>query len=259
MLEYEFILGDTGNTNSTFTDKEKDIAHIIVTTIEQMYLQLEIKFPNVKIQIRKYPADSATPMFCLAKNNPPAKVDFINIAIDSFGYWCQAIFQLGHEMTHAAVHYNSPRNTKSTPWIEETISESMSLFFLNSFADAWNTIEEFKNTPQYSTNVRTYLHNQLSKSGSGKLSMCRGYNELKQIDADSQTYREQRKNEMHKLYKLLNSENIKGLLLYRWYLQSDPLLLNTAKYREAFPHNTAVSYLCDLQDSIFFQEASEAY
>lgn len=48
--------------------------------------------------------------------------------------------------------------------------------------------------------------------------------------------------------KLLNSENIKGLLLYRWYLQSDPLLLNTAKYREAFPHNTAVSYLCDLQD-----------
>lgn len=50
--------------------------------------------------------------------------------------------------------------------------------------------------------------------------MCRGYNELKQIDADSQTYREQRKNEMHKLYKLLNSENIKGLLLYRWYLQS---------------------------------------
>lgn len=141
MLEYEFILGDTGNTNSTFTDKEKDIAHIIVTTIEQMYLQLEIKFPNVKIQIRKYPADSATPMFCLAKNNPPAKVDFINIAIDSFGYWCQAIFQLGHEMTHAAVHYNSPRNTKSTPWIEETISESMSLFFLNSFADNWNTIK----------------------------------------------------------------------------------------------------------------------
>ena len=67
MLEYEFILGDTGNTNSTFTDKEKDIARIIVTTIEQMYLQLEIKFPNVKIQIRKYPADSATPMFCLAK------------------------------------------------------------------------------------------------------------------------------------------------------------------------------------------------
>ena len=135
----------------------------------------------------------------------------------------------------------------------------MSLFFLNSFADNWNTIKRFKNAPQYSADVRTYLCNALSKNGSGKLSMCRGYNELKQIDADSQTYREQRKNEMHKLYKLLNSENIKGLLLYRWYLQSDPLLLNTAKYREAFPHNTAVSYLCDLQDSIFFQEDSEAY
>ena len=259
MLEYEFILGDTGNTNSTFTEKEKDIAHIIVTTIEQMYLQLEIKFPNVKIQIRKYPADSATPMFCLAKNNPPAKVDFINIAIDSFGYWCQAIFQLGHEMTHAAVHYNSPRITKSTPWIEETISESMSLFFLNSFADNWNTIKRFKNAPQYSADVRTYLCDALSKNGSGKLSMCRGYNELKQIDIDSQTYREQRENEMHELYKLLNADNIRGLLLYRWYLQSDPLLLDTTKYREAFPHNTAVSYLCDLQDSIFFQEASEAY
>ena len=43
MLEYEFILGDTGNTNSTFTDEEKDIAHIIVTTIEQMYLQGSIR------------------------------------------------------------------------------------------------------------------------------------------------------------------------------------------------------------------------
>lgn len=258
MLEYEFVLGDTGNTNSIFTDEEKDIAYIIVTTIEQMYLQLGIKFPNVKIQIRKYPADSATPMFCLAKNNPPAKVDFINIAIDSFGYWCQAIFQLGHEMTHAAVHYNSPRNTKSTPWIEETISESMSLFFLNSFADNWNTIKRFKNAPQYSADVRTYLCNALSKNGSGKLSMCRGYNELKQIDADSQTYREQRENEMHELYKLLNADNVRGLLLYRWYLQSDPLLLNTAKYRKAFPYNAAVSYLCDLQDSIFSKETSEA-
>lgn len=258
MLEYEFVLGDTGNTNSIFTDEEKDIAYIIVTTIEQMYLQLGIKFPNEKIQIRKCPADSAAPMFCLAKNNPPAKVDFINIAIDSFGYWCQAIFQLGHEMTHAAVHYNSPRNTKSTPWIEETISESMSLFFLNSFADNWNTIKRFKNAPQYSADVRTYLCNALSKNGSGKLSMCRGYNELKQMDADSQTYREQRENEMHELYKLLNADNVKGLLLYRWYLQSDPLLLDTAKYRKAFPHNAAVSYLCDLQDSIFSKETSEA-
>ena len=148
MLKYEFVLGGTGNTNSIFTAEEKDIAYIIVTTIEQMYLQLGIKFPNEKIQIRKCPADSAAPMFCLAKNNPPAEVNFINIAIDSLDYWCQAIFQLGHEMTHAAVYYNSPLNTKSTPWIEETIRESMALFFLNLFADAWNTIEKFKNTPQ---------------------------------------------------------------------------------------------------------------
>ena len=259
MLEYEFVLGGTGNTNSIFTDEEKDIAYIIVATIEQTYLQFGIKFPNEKIQIRKCPADSAAPMFCLAKNNPPAKVNFINIAIDSLDYWCQAIFQLGHEMTHAAIHYNSPPNTDSTSWIEETICEAIALFFLNVFSINWDKIELSKINPKYAPHIKSYLEDELSKVGSWKLSLCRNYDELKQIDADSQTYREQRKNEMHKLYKLLNSENIKGLLLYRGYLQSDPLLLNTAKYREAFPHNTAVSYLCDLQDSIFFQEASEAY
>ena len=230
----------------------------MVTTIEHLYLSLGISLSNERFVIKKFPKGSMSPRFCLARNNPPALANFICIAMDKLSYWCQAIFQLGHEMTHAAIHYNSPSNTDSTSWIEETICEAMALFFLNAFSINWDKIELSKINPKYASHIKSYLEDELSKVGSGKLSLCRNYDELKQIDADSQTYREQRENEMHELYKLLNADNVRGLLLYRWYLQSDPLLLNTAKYRKAFPHNAAVSYLCDLQDSIFSKETSEA-
>lgn len=258
MIKYEFVSGCVGNVNTSFTDDEKNTACIMVTTIEHLYLSLGISLSNERFVIKKFPKGSMSPRFCLARNNPPALANFICIAMDKLSYWCQAIFQLGHEMTHAAIHYNSPSNTDSTSWIEETICESMALFFLNAFSINWDKIELSKINPKYASHIKSYLEDELSKVGSGKLSLCRNYDELKQIDADSQTYREQRENEMHELYKLLNADNVRGLLLYRWYLQSDPLLLNTAKYRKAFPHNAAVSYLCDLQDSIFSKETSEA-
>lgn len=258
MLKYEFVSGCVGNVNTPFTDDEKNTACIVVTTIEHLYLSLGISLPNERFVIKKFPKGSMLPRFCLARNNPPALANFICISMDKLSYWCQAIFQLGHEMTHAAIHYNSPPNTDSTSWIEETICEAMALFFLNVFFINWDKIELSKINPKYALHIKSYLEDELSKVGSEKLSLCRNYDELKQIDADSQTYREQRENEMHELYKLLNADNVRGLLLYRWYLQSDPLLLNTAKYRKAFPHNAAVSYLCDLQDSIFSKETSEA-
>ena len=134
----------------------------------------------------------------------------------------------------------------------------MSLFFLNSFADAWNTIEEFKNAPQYSTNVRTYLHNQLSKSGSGKLSMCRGYNELKQIDATAKLIANNAKMRCTNCINCLIPKTLRDFC----YTDGICKVTITVEYRKisrGISSNTAVSYLCDLQDSIFFQEDSEAY
>ena len=162
-----------------------------------MYLQIGIAFPNERFQIRKYSDKSIAPMFCLAKDNPPSQVNFIVISMENLGFWCQAIFQMGHEMTHAAIHYNSPSNARSTAWIEETICEAMALFCLNVFACNWERIQLAEINPDYASQIEKYLRNELSKNGNNKLSLCCSYEELKQINTTSQEQREQRKNEMH--------------------------------------------------------------
>ena len=146
-----------------------------------------IAFPNERFQIRKYSDKSIAPMFCLAKDNPPSQVNFIVISMENLGFWCQAIFQMGHEMTHA----------RSTAWIEETICEAMALFCLNVFACNWERIQLAEINPDYASQIEKYLRNELSKNGNNKLSLCCSYEELKQINTTSQEQREQRKNEMH--------------------------------------------------------------
>lgn len=52
------------------------------------------------------------------------------------------------------------------------------------------------------------------------------------------------------LYKKITKARIWGLLAYKDYVIEDTLILDTQKYRNDFPKNDAVDYICSLQDGI---------
>jgi hypothetical protein len=47
------------------------------------------------------------------------------------GFWCQFIYQFSHELTHFVIRTFKKNNNKNiyVKWFEETICESMSLFY----------------------------------------------------------------------------------------------------------------------------------
>lgn len=248
-MNYVFALNSNDAQHGiTFSKYEQKLANDILLFIEQVYNTYDVLFPSKKITILKAPTMSC-PRFCMGNENH-YKNDFIIITTKKLTYWCQAIYQISHKMTHAAIQYNSSSKSKYIPWIEETICEAMSLFFLKQAIINWDSIKPQDFDQSYKESIGEYLADLLSEEGTNELTNIKGIEELKRIDETSQSNRNTRKNEMHKLFLCLNNNNIHGLINYRKYILYGTILLDTKKYKTEFHNNNAVAYLCDLQDNI---------
>lgn len=220
------------------------IKDIIVTHFET--LDLDFDFKEKEIINTNY----NSPKFCPTTLNPTFDIDKIFLSVNSYSYWCQVVYQLSHELAHCFVycHNNSEKNKAS--WIEETICEAISLYFLNYFYENWDKIELSINNPNYKANIWEYLNDVLNEEGTKVLSNSKGYCELMEIEKFSQEKREDRRYEMFQLYYKLNDKNIKGLINYRDYIIENKKILNTEEYIRSFSNNEAVLFLCNLQNSI---------
>jgi len=220
------------------------------TVINDYYQSISLNLDGFKTLIRK-DITKKSPMFCdKTRNNNPYNIIFINAP--KFTDWGQLIYQLSHELTHLYIysHNEKPHLIK---WIEESICEAMSLFFINYFAENWLSLNIYpsKNNPKYVLSLYSYLIETMSKRGTDDLSRCSSYEELKEIEKLSDVNRDLRKNEMNGLYARLapTPENIKALICYKNYILNDDIILDFDKYEADYPNNKAVKYLRYLQDT----------
>lgn len=241
-----------GNYSDYFFVKENmalntQFLKVIKDIIIEHFENLGIKFDYNKRDIicdKRFPC----PMFCRADENEGMKYDTLYVN-DDCKYWCKIVFQLSHEITHCFIHCANSDRTKHIDWIEETICEAVSLYFLKYFSEKWPLLPLYELDPNYAIEYDKYLNNELSKEGNKQLTLCSSIEELKQLNATSQEERENRRYERDRLFNLLTSENILALISYRDFAV-DNLLLDTVKYRQEYVNNPAVSYLCTLQDKI---------
>lgn len=55
---------------------------------------------------------------------------------------------------------------------------------------------------------------------------------------------------MHKLFfRIKDSEDVKALVHYWDFIEPNTILLDTNKYRAAYPNLESVQYLCELQEN----------
>lgn len=248
-MKYIFVVNSNDAQSGTiFSEYEQEIAKSILEFVEQIYKICGISFPNKKFIIQKTPT-APCPRFCEGSKNH-CENDFVIITTKSLTYWCQAVYQISHEITHAAIHYNSSPESKCISWIEETICEVMSLFSLKQAIINWDSIKPQDFDQSYKESISEYLADLLSEEGTNELTNIKGIEELKQINETSQRNRNTRKSEMHKLFLCLDNNNIHGLINYRKYILYGTILLDTKKYKTEFHNNNAVAYLCNLQDNV---------
>lgn len=225
-----------------------------LTILKEMILdhfeELGLDFDYKRKVIYKNKEDK--PFFCVKQNKP----SFINLHVKSMFYWSQVIFQLSHEMTHCFIECHNPK-VMTVSWIEETICEAMSLYFLNFYSKNWKKCELEIFNANYNKYIEDYLDDNLEDEGTDRLENCSSLKELKDIEKTSTTQREDRNNEMKKLFTYIKKENIEGLINYRDYIIEDSILLDTKKYRSKYPDNKAVEYICSLQDNILLREKNK--
>lgn len=177
--------------------------------------------------------------------------DRIIVDMESLDRWNQFVFQFSHEYTHYIIHCANDSQEQRSSWIEETICEAVSLFFLQYFWANWTQCELYNWDPGYCKYFKSYLEAQLNKPGNHRLGQCGDVKELEAINERSQNCREDRAEEMHSLYKMIRTvEDIEGLVRYRNFVQPKTILLDTSKYRDAYPNFLAIQYLCSLQENI---------
>lgn len=189
------------------------------------------------------------PRFCPAEIN---NLEFhqVHLTMTNYSYWCQVIYQLSHELTHYFIYCHCKDERRKASWIEETVCEAMSLYFLAWYRNNWKTLSLYKFKSGYDINVGKYLEEELEKKGTERLTHCRSYEELLKIDEASQDCREDRKTERNTLFSLIHERDIRGLILYRDYIIPNKKILDCDKYLRDFPFNAPVKYLCDLQTNI---------
>lgn len=229
--------------------EEIEAAVAIIEVINRWFQNIGLGIGSADLQVIKWPS-LGYPLFSPHSLNPGFPCDQIYISMDQYTRWDQFIFQASHEFTHCVIHrLNSHENQKAL-WIEETICEAISLVFLQMFANSWNNCVLSQHNLTYSVAIQNYLKNQLNEVGTSKLEKCCGLEELLEINQQNADHREYRSNEMHKLFfRIKDSEDVKALVHYRDYIEPNTILLDTNKYRAAYPDLESVQYLCELQEN----------
>jgi len=174
--------------------------------------------------------------------------DRICLTTKSYTYWSQVIYQLSHELTHCFIYcHNKNADIK---WLEETICEAMSLYFLKLFYNYWSDTFIGKYNPTYKDSLKEYLDDILEEKGNDRLSNAKSLKELESINSTSEEKRIDRRNEKIRLFNLIKEEDIKGLIYYTDYVIKDSILVDTDRYIGDYKDNLSVKYICSIQDRI---------
>lgn len=221
----------------------QDIKKMIVNHFESIGIKYDYEYRTVLRGKLGYP------IFVPKVMNPTLKGEYIILSVDNYSYWCQVIYQLSHELTHCFIYCNNKDNNKKSKWIEETICEAMSLYYLKYFLNNWNATNLSKISPDYFKSIEKYLNNILKKEGTNKLSNCNNIQELMILNEHCEENREDRLNEMKTLYGLIDDASIEGLLKYKNFIDGNDLL-NIQKYKDNYQNNEAVNYICSIQRKI---------
>lgn len=242
--------------NQTLTSQETKEATAIIDFISEGFESIGIGIGHADLQVIKYPG-RGYPQFCSKLLNAELSADLIYLDMDSFAYpnWCQFVYQFSHEFTHCVIHRCNNRNNQLVSWIEETICEAMALILLKRFSEDWSKCSLSNSCPKYKTNFLCYLSNCLSEKGNYRLDHCNGFKELQEINVTSEDQREDRREEMHQLYRLIQSaDDIRGLCHYRDFLVPQTILLNTQRYQKAYLSSQPIHYLCRLQENALMRD-----
>lgn len=241
------ILSTSVPDNQPLTNRETEAAHSIIDFINKCFISLGLGVGSADLQVVKHPK-RGYPQFCPQSLNSKLPCDLIFLSMDSFTFWCQLIFQASHEFTHCVIYRLSSQKEQGVSWVEETICEAMSLVFLNTFFNNWNRCGLSSKGPSYGVCIQKYLSDRLQETGNHRLEQCHGIGELQKINRTSESRREDRRKEMHQLYRLIQSvDDIRGLVHYRDFVVPGTILLDTQRYQKAYPSSQAVQYLCRLQ------------
>ena len=103
---------------------------------------------------------------------------------------------------------------------------------------------------KYNISIKQYLNDILKKNGTKRLTNCKNFTELIIINETSEYRREDRLDEMKKLFELIDEKSIVGLINYKDYVLDGKILLDCNRYTKQFTSNKAVSYLCKIQNNI---------
>lgn len=228
----------------------------------QIYLSLICKeiiayFQNLQIRMDEMPIDIKGGMpcsrFCPAEIN---NLEFhqVHLTMTKYSCWCQIIFQLSHELTHYFIYCHCKDERQKASWIEETICEAISLYFLAWYGKNWEKTLLYRYNTGYGISVNEYLENEIKNKGTRRLTLCQSYQELMEIDRTSQERREDRQAERNELFNLIHARDIFGLISYRDYIIQDKKILDCNRYLEDYTYNFPVRYLCDLQKKILSED-----
>lgn len=101
-------------------------------------------------------------------------------------YWCQVAYQYCHELCHYCI---SGYTSQKFKWLEESICELASVYFMDILAERWATNIIF---PEYSTHIKNYAQNVLSNDQCAQFNLIDLTNnsEIFNMMAKNQYYRE---------------------------------------------------------------------
>lgn len=218
----------------------------IVEFIKKVFEELGIYFGEDELRIFNDPEASA-PQF-LNRKKLKSTFDIVELNCPGEAYWCQIMYQVSHELTHALIYRYNPNDGLKVQWIEESICELVSWYFLSVLSYRWKECELSKQNEMYYKQVEEYLKNVLNREGTSKLSHCASYRELMEINRTSEERREDRRNEVREMYVSLNAKYIKGLIHYRDFVDPENHLMDSSRYIKMYPDNPLVSMICFWQD-----------
>lgn len=245
-----FIVSD-----NNLSDFEKISILEIKRTILNYFQEIKIGFNYEVCNIQK--SKLPYPIFYSKTVNKNLPTNLMFLAINDYSFWCQVVYQLSHELTHCFICSNNVNENNKASWIEETICESVSLYFLKYFFQNWKLCNLSKLNPSFNVSFNDYLTNILNKNGNNKLNHCKNLQELNDINTNSQNTREDRLENVKDLFRILNKSNIRGIIKYKDYIIPNTILLDSDRYINDYPNNEAIKYLCNIQKSII--KDSEIY
>lgn len=228
------------------TENIKPINDELLEVFYKIKADFDYQYRDIKL------TDKDSPEYLAIERSPRIQKDIIYIAMSDCSLWNQLVYQLSHELTHCFIHCHNKNLKQEIKWIEETVCEAMSLYFLDHFSKKWCFLPISAKNSNYAKRFSLYLQQELYQKPIIVIPYIKTEQELQLFNIKCEDERGKRQNERDCLFEkiTINYHCILGLLSYRDYVIEGTLILDTQKYRNDFPKNDAVDYICSLQDEI---------